>query len=90
MSQVTIYLEPETLDIAKAAAARAQVSVSKWFAQLVAAEHARTQPGSLLAALEEIDRLHGTVGRDDLDFLLDPKTRYAGLGQDLPREPMDD
>lgn len=89
MSQVTIYLEAETLDIAKSAAARTHVSVSKWFSQLVLAEHARTQPGSLLAALEEIDRLHGSAGRDDLDFLLDPKTRHAGLGQDLPREPMD-
>ncbi len=89
MSQVTIYLEPETLDIAKTSAARAHVSVSKWFSQLALAEHARTQPGSLFAALEEIDRVHGTAGRDDLDFLLDPTTRYAGLGQDVPREPMD-
>jgi hypothetical protein len=88
MSQVTIYLEPETLDVAKAAAARAHLSVSKWFAQLVEAEHARTKPGSLLAALDEIDRVHGTAGRDDLDFLLDPAIRYAGLGTDTPREPL--
>jgi hypothetical protein len=88
MSQVTIYLEPETLDAAKAAAARAQLSVSKWFAQLVEAENARNQPGSLLAALEAIDRVHGTAGRDDLDFLLDPATRHAGLGNDMPREPV--
>ena len=88
MSQVTIYLEPETLDVAKAAAARAQLSVSKWFAQLVEAELARSKPGSLSAALEEIDRVYGTDGRDDLDFLLDPATRYAGLGADTPREPV--
>jgi hypothetical protein len=86
MSQVTIYLEPETLDAAKAAAARAQLSVSKWFAQLVEAENARNQPGSLLAALEVIDRVHGTAGCDDLDFLLNPATRYAGLGTDTSRE----
>ena len=88
MSQVTIYLEPETLDVAKAAAARAHLSVSKWFAQLVEAELARTQPGSLAAALDEIDHVHGSAGRDDLDFLLDPATRHAGLGTDLPREPV--
>jgi hypothetical protein len=86
MSQVTIYLEPETLEAAKAAAARAQLSVSKWFAQLVEAEQRRLQPTSLVAALEEIDRVHGTAGCDDLDFLLDPATRYSGLGSDAPRE----
>ena len=88
MSQVTIYLEPETLDFAKAAAARAHLSVSKWFALLVEAEHARSKPGSLLDALEEIDRVHGTAGCDALDFLLDPTTRYTGLGPDAPREPV--
>ena len=38
MSQVTIYLEEETLAAAKASAARAKMSLSKWFAQLAEAE----------------------------------------------------
>ena len=38
MSQVTIYLEEDTLVAAKTAAARAQISVSKWFAQFAEAE----------------------------------------------------
>jgi hypothetical protein len=88
MSQVTIYLEPETLEAAKAAAARAHLSVSKWFAKLVEAEQAKMLPGSLSDALEAIDRAYGTDGRDDLDFLLNPATRYAGLGPDTPREPV--
>ena len=86
MSQVTIYLEDDTLDAAKRAATRAGLSLSRWFAQFAEAEKARLSHGSLQAAIEEIDRLYGTAGRDDFDFLLEPKTRYAGLGDDAPRE----
>ena len=39
MSQVTIYLEEDTLAAAKAAAARTHMSVSKWFAQFAEAEN---------------------------------------------------
>ena len=88
MAQVTIYLEPETLNAAKAAAERAHLSVSKWFAHLVEAEQAKARPSSLSAALDEIDRLYGSEGQDALDFLLDPVSRYAGLGTDTPREPL--
>ncbi|XAH21817.1 hypothetical protein AAFF27_17550 [Xylophilus sp. GW821-FHT01B05] len=88
MSQVTIYLEEDTLAAAKAAAARAQMSVSKWFAQFAEAEKAKARPGSLAEALADIDRQYGPPG-DELDFLLDPKTRYAGLGEDAPREPFE-
>jgi hypothetical protein len=87
MSQVTIYLEPEALEAAKAAAARAHVSVSKWFAQFAESEKSRlrTDREQFWA---EVDRLRG---EDDgsLDFLLDPATRYQGLGEDAPREPID-
>lgn len=78
MSQVTIYLEEDTLAIAKASAARAKMSLSKWFAQFAEAEKAK--PGrSVAEILDELDRKYGVEGRNDLDFLLDPKTRYADL-----------
>ncbi|KAF1047050.1 hypothetical protein [Xylophilus sp.] len=88
MSQVTIYLEEDTLAAAKAAAARAQMSVSKWFAQFAEAEKAR------LAAdrqkfWNEIDALRQPGEDDGLDFLLDPKRRYEGLGEDVPRVPFE-
>ena len=38
MSHVTAYLKEDTLAAAKAAAARAQMSVSKWFTQFADAE----------------------------------------------------
>jgi len=38
MSQVTIYLEDDALAAAKEAAARAHMSLSKWFAQFAEAE----------------------------------------------------
>lgn len=88
MSQVTIYLEEDILAAAKAAAARAQVSVSKWFAQFAEAEKARAQPASLAQALADMDREYGPLG-GELDFLLDPTTRYAGLGDDAPHEPFE-
>lgn len=88
MSQVTIYLDEDTLAAAKAAAARSQVSVSKWFAQFAEAEKAKAQPNSLAEALADIERRFGPPG-DELDFLLDPRTRYSGLGEDAPREPFE-
>lgn len=89
MSQVTIYLEDDTLDAAKRAAMRSGLSVSRWFAQFAEAEKAAASRGSLTTALEEIDRIHSTNGKDDLDFLLDPRTRHAGLGTDAVREPLE-
>ena len=78
MSQVTIYLEEDTLAAAKAAAARAKLSLSKWFAQLAEAE--RTKPlKSWDEVFAEIDRLRDPESDKALDFLLDPKTRYEGL-----------
>lgn len=89
MSQVTIYLEDDTLEAAKRAATRDGLSLSRWFAQFAEAERAKAGQADLRAAMSEIDRLHGTAGREDFDFLLDPKTRYAGLGDDAPRESME-
>lgn len=89
MSQVTIYLDEDTLAAAKAAAARAQMSVSKWFAQFAEAERAKVQPSTLSAALKEIEQTYGPLG-DDWDFLLAPKIHYADLGEDVPRVPFED
>jgi hypothetical protein len=85
MSQVTIYLEEETLALAKAAAARAKMSLSKWFAQFAEAE--KTKPlRSWDEVFAEIDRLRDPESDKALDFLLDPKTRYEGL---LPQREVD-
>lgn len=89
MSQVTIYLDPATLEAAKAAAARAHVSVSKWFSQFAEAEKAKAE-NDWQTLFDTIDALKQPGDDTDLDFLLDTKTRYAGLGQDVPRESMDD
>lgn len=88
MSQVTIYLEDDALAAAKEAAARSKLSVSKWFAQFAEAEKARnTSDWSSFWA--EIDAKKTASDESAWDFLLDPKLRYAGLGQDIPRESMD-
>lgn len=85
MSQVTIYLEEETLALAKASAARAKMSLSKWFAQLAEAEKAKPLQ-SLDEMFAEIDRMRDPVSDKALDFLDDPKTRYEGL---LPQRDID-
>jgi len=84
MSQVTIYLEDDTLDAAKSAAARAGLSLSRWFAQFAEAEKRRlgTDRSAFWA---EIDRLRASGGDDGLDFLLGPD-RHSDLGVDAPRE----
>ncbi len=85
MSQVTIYLDEDTLAAAKAAAARAKISLSKWFAQFAEAE--KTKPlQSLGEMFAEIDRMRDPESDKALDFLLDPKTRYEGL---LPQRDID-
>ena len=84
MSQVTIYLDPPTLEAAKIAATRAHVSVSKWFAQFAEAEKNRLA-SNRDHFWQEIDRLRGTEEDHDLDFLLDPARRDADLGTDAPR-----
>jgi hypothetical protein len=85
MSQVTIYLEEDTLAAAKAAAARAKMSLSKWFAQYAEAEKAKPSQ-SLEEMFAEIDRLRDPESDKALDFLLDPKNRYEGL---KPRRDID-
>jgi hypothetical protein len=88
MTQVTIYLEEEALEAAKEAAAKAKLSVSKWFAQFAEAEKAR-RTNDWEGFWAEIDALKKPGDDDAWDFLLDPKLRYADLGQDLPRESLD-
>ena len=85
MSQVTIYLEEDTLAAAKTAAARAQMSVSKWFAQFAEAE--KQKPAQswdvFFAELDSLSPSNPDV-TDGWDALL--KDRYGGLGTDVPRE----
>jgi hypothetical protein len=88
MSQVTIYLEEDTLAAAKAAAARAKMSLSKWFAQHAEAEKAKT-PQDMAAFFASIDRLRTPETDKAWDFLLDPLTRNADLGKDAPRVPFE-
>lgn len=89
MSQVTIYLEDDTLAAAKEAAKRAHVSVSKWFAQFAEAEKQK-KAQSLGEFFAEIDRLRTPETDRELDFLLDPKLRYADLAADRPLASFDD
>jgi hypothetical protein len=85
MSQVTIYLEEDSLAAAKIAAARAHMSVSKWFAQFAEAEKQKPAQ-SWDHFFAEIDSLGATNpdATDGWDALL--KDRYSGLGTDTPRE----
>ncbi len=85
MSQVTIYLEEDTLTAAKLAAARMQISVSKWFAQFAEAEKQRPKQ-SWDEFFAEIDSMkdESLDAPNGWDALL--KDRYTGLGTDTPRE----
>lgn len=85
MSQVTIYLEDDALLAAKTAAARAQMSVSKWFAQYAEAEKQKPVQ-SWDGFFTELDKLspNNPDEADGWDDLL--KNRYSGLGTDTPRE----
>ncbi|MDO5290544.1 MAG: hypothetical protein Q4F13_13060 [Pseudomonadota bacterium] len=85
MAQVTIYLEPDVLEAAKASAARAHMSLSKWFAHLAQAEQQKAQ-ADWDSVFATVDALRQPGEDDGLDFLLDQRTRYADLGQDAPRE----
>lgn len=88
MGQVTIYLDPPSLEAAKLAAARAQMSLSKWFAQFAEAEKNQlmTDRHQFWA---EVDRLRTAESDADVDFLLHSSTRNRGLDADLPRESVD-
>lgn len=86
MSQVTIYLEPAALAAAKAAAARAHVSLSRWFSQFAEQEKVllgkdRAKFWATVDALRSAD-----PSEDGMDFVLTPSLRHADLGADLPRE----
>jgi hypothetical protein len=85
MSQVTIYLEEDTLAAAKTAAARAQMSVSKWFAQFAEAEKQKPAQ-SWDSFFAELDSLSSTNpgASDGWDALLND--RHSGLGTDTPRQ----
>ena len=82
MSQVTIYLDDETLDAAKAAATRAGISLSRWFARFAEDEKVR-RASDRAGFWAEIDRLREAGGDADWDFLLGPD-RDSDLGRDSP------
>lgn len=88
MSQVTIYLEDDALAAAKIAATRAQMSVSKWFAQFAEAEKTKLT-SNRTHFWAEIDRLRSPQNDQALDFLLDPSQRYADLVADRRLESFD-
>ena len=88
MSQVTIYLEDDALQAVKAAAARAHISVSKWFAQFAEAEKASLS-ADRQKFWQEIDRLRPAATDEPLDFLLDSRLRDADLGHDAARVDFD-
>ncbi len=80
MSQVTIYLQPSTLDAAKAAAAKAQLSVSQWFARFAQAEEQKLGH-SWTEFLDQLDRTHGKQSEAGLDFMLSPERNADLLAQ---------
>ncbi|MDO5624540.1 MAG: hypothetical protein Q4G71_07615 [Pseudomonadota bacterium] len=88
MAQVTIYLEPAALQAAKAAAERAEMSLSKWFARFAEAEQQQRQ-SDWQSVFAQSDALRQANEDDGLDFLLDQRTRYADLGTDRPLEPFE-
>ena len=76
MGQVTLYLDPETESKMKAAAKAAGTSQSRWVADLIREKTATRWP-------ESIVRLAGAWS----DFP-DAAEMRAGLGEDVPREPL--
>jgi len=78
---VTIYVEDSALQAAREAAARAQMSLSQWFAQF-AAEEKRRQAKDWNAFFGEIDALTATGGGD----FPDPSSLRRSDLPDLPRE----
>ena len=81
MGQVTIYVEDSALEAAKRAAAKAQVSVSQWFAKFASEERQR-QSQNWDTFFAEIDRLRDEGG-DDFPTLEEIR---AGEVPDSPRE----
>ena len=81
MAQVTIYLEDQALQAARAAAARQQLSLSQWFAQF-AAEEKRRQHNDWAAFYAELDAL-GNPNDDDFPTL---EALRASQVPDLPRQ----
>ena len=88
MAQVTIYVEDSALQAAREAAARGQMSVSKWFAQFAEAERAKlaTDRQAFWAEIDGMKRPGDDVA---FEFLLNPATRHAGLSTDAPRESLE-
>ena len=82
MSQVTIYLEEDTLVAAKAAAARAKVSLSGWMAQLIRQQAAASDSqGYPLGFFEQIEaNAHAFSDFPSLEAI------RAAESSELPRE----
>jgi hypothetical protein len=87
MTQLTIYLQPEVLATVKSSASAAQLSVSQWISNLVVAQQGRARD-DWAGFWERHDALADDPTDGAFDFLLDPATRYAGVKDDAPREPL--
>ncbi len=84
MSQVTIYMDADSVARAKSAAAAAKLSLSAWMVRLV---KETTPPvdamGWPLGFFEQIE-----ANKHIWDDFPEPDALRAGMGTDLPREPM--
>ena len=77
MAQVTVYLDPETAAKAKAAAREAGLSQSRWLAELIRRHAVIQWPRT-------VRRLGGSWPE-----FPDAAEIRSGLGQDVPRQPVD-
>jgi len=77
MAQVTIYLDPDTAAKARSAAKEAGLSQSRWIAELIR-QHA------VIQWPRTVRRLAGSWPE-----FPDVTEIRGGLGQDVPREPID-
>ena len=77
MAQVTIYLDPDTVAKARAAARKAGLSQSRWIAELIRRHAEADWPRTVL-------RLAGSWP----SFPRAAEIR-AGLGEDAPRQPIE-
>ena len=80
MSQVTIYVRESALEAAKAAAARAKISVSQWFAQYAEAEEQKPQ--------QNWDEFFSTIDKNK-DVWQDFPSQEAIRSQDLADRPLE-
>lgn len=82
MSQITIYLDDASEAAAREAAARANLSVSRWFAQFAEAERAKRNT-DWTSYWEDVDRHRASWAELPLT-----EEMNQDLAADSPREPL--